>query len=337
VSATPGGDVVARVLAALEPSPPYVTDAPGGFTWWPHACAQHVEVAGEARAGGEAAWRVQARHDLVRDIDGSAARFAVLSDWNARHPGLSALCWDGDAGAIALVATVHVRSAGVDAAARRLASAALLQLGDALRDGPALAAALGGGLATSAAPGAGVRADADALFEGWRRIAEAGAGAPPLAAALERTAGMSPPPWLRVRVDEGGLHAELPCTPAGGGAAEGPGRGVATLHLLTGPPHPVLGGGLLCALRLPAGAEPVEGRRFSTAALLNAAEAREWTGADALGAWCVHPAAGLSHVAFHPALLADEALPAELAWGAGARARWALALLGRVAALRGTA
>lgn len=334
MSLDPGRRVLERVREALDPAPPWVAETPGGFTWWPHACAQHVAVAGEVRAAGESFWRVVVRHDLVRDVAGSAARFAALSDWNARHPGLSALRWDGDSGLVSLVASADVREPGVAAASRRLASAALLQLGDARRDGADLAAVLGGVRAHSAAPGNAVRSDPDALCDGWQRFADAGASAAAPIAALERAAAMSPPPWLRVRMDAGGLHAELPCAPVDAAPATAPGHGVATLHLLHAQPHPVLGAGLLCALRLPTDAEPVEGRRFSTAALLEEGEAREWTGADALGAWCVHPAAGLSHVAFHPALLVDEELPSELAWGAAARARWATAFLRRVATLR---
>jgi hypothetical protein len=335
MTATPGLRVVERVLESLEPAAPYVADTPGGFTWWPHACPQHVVVAGEVDAAGETLGRVQVRHDLVRGVAGSAAQFAVLSDWNARHPGLSALRWDGETGDVALVAGADVRASGEDAAARRLATAALLQLGDGVRDGAQLAAALGGESAVSRAPGAPLRVEPDALCEGWRRFADVGAAPLELGEVLERTAAMTPPPWLRVRVDAAGLHAELPCAPPGAAAPSAPGQGAATLHLLAAEPHPILGAGLLGVLRLPADAEPVEGRRFATAALLNAGQSREWTGTDALGAWCVHPAAGLSHVAFHPALLVDAGLPGELAWGAGVRARWAVGFLGRVAKLRG--
>jgi len=77
-----------------------------------------------------------------------------------------------------------------------------------------------------------------------------------------------------------------------------------------------------------------EARSFATAALLNEGEAREATGFDAFGAWCVHPAAGLAHVAFHPLLLFEEELAGRLAWEAGLRARWARAFLALVARMR---
>jgi hypothetical protein len=99
-------------------------------------------------------------------------------------------------------------------------------------------------------------------------------------------------------------------------------------------PHPRLGGGLLLALVPPPGIEPVAERTAATAALLNEGEAREWTGCDALGGWCVHPAAGLAHVAFVPALAIEPGTAERLAWQAGMRARWASTFLAHVAESR---
>ena len=42
-------------------------------------------------------------------VAGTAAQFAVLSDWNARHPGLSALRWDGEARAVSRQTTRSTR------------------------------------------------------------------------------------------------------------------------------------------------------------------------------------------------------------------------------------
>jgi hypothetical protein len=99
-------------------------------------------------------------------------------------------------------------------------------------------------------------------------------------------------------------------------------------------PHPALGAGLLTALVPPPGLEPVAARVAATAALLNEGEAREWTGCDALGGWCVHPAAGLAHVSFVPALALEPGTAGRLAWQAGMRARWTVAFLAHVAAAR---
>jgi hypothetical protein len=99
-------------------------------------------------------------------------------------------------------------------------------------------------------------------------------------------------------------------------------------------PHPRLGAGLVLVLVPPPALEPVAERAAATASLLNEAEAREWTAVDQLGGWCVHPAAGLAHVLFMPALAVEDDTAEVLAWQAGVRTRWATAFVKRVAALR---
>src|SRR5262249_48009623 len=99
-------------------------------------------------------------------------------------------------------------------------------------------------------------------------------------------------------------------------------------------PPPGLGPGVLTALSPPADLEPVAERAAATAALLNEGEAREWTGFDQLGGWCVHAASGLAHVSFVPAAALEPETGALLAWQAGVRARWARSFLARVAGMR---
>lgn len=332
----PGLGVVERVREALEPSAPWVIGGARGFTWWPSRFSQRL-TAGEAEPlAGAPAWRVRAELPLLRGVEGDARAFALLARWNAMCPGFSALRWNGDDRTVSLHASVLAREGAEDAAARVLASAALLQLGDATRDAESLARELGGVPAHSAPPGGVPRAEPDALIEGWRRFAEAGAAETPFTAErFHHASHANPAPWLRVHVDAAGLHAESACAlasdPQPGSA---PGAGVALLHLLGGQAHPALGAGLIAALSLPPEAEPVPERMVSTAALLNEAEAREPVAFDSLGAWCVHASAGLAWVSFWPALLDGPGLLEELAWTMAARARWARGFLGRVHALR---
>jgi hypothetical protein len=153
-----------------------------------------------------------------------------------------------------------------------------------------------------------------------------------LAAAVVRLSAMSPAPWERAVPAAYGLDAEIAC--ANEPARGGPGAGSAILRMIASQPHPRLGAGLLFVLVPPAGTEPVAERAHATAALLNEAEAREWTGVDQLGGWCVHSAAGLAHVLFLPALAVEDDTAEELAWQAARRARWATAFMARTAALR---
>jgi hypothetical protein len=336
VSTDPGLEVVARLRDALEPAGEWRADAPRGFTWWPSALSQRVGAGAMEHVAGAPAWRVRAELPLLRGVEGSAPHFAVLSRWNALRPGLSALRWNGDDRTVSLHAAVLARAGEEARAASVLAAATLLQLADAARDASALARELGGVLADSGPPGAAPRAVPDSLLEGWRRFAEAGAGPGPFGRErLEAVAALAPPPWKLVHVDDAGLHAEVPCAlPGEAEAGSAPGAGVALLHLLGSQPHPVLGGGVIAALSLPPEAEPVPERAVSTAALLNEAEAREPLAFDALGAWCVHPQAGLAFVAFWPSLLDTPDLPERLSWSFASRARWARGFLARAHELR---
>lgn len=329
----PGADVVARVLVALEPAPPWLALEPQGFAWWPIDRVLRVRADGPQSVAGEPVWMARASLELRRDVDGGADTFAALSEWNVAHAGSAALRWNGETRAVTLESATCVRTGREAVAARDLAAAIVLMLGEAGREREWLADALGGTDAVSAAPGTSVRAEPDALTEAWRGFACDPEDAPPLAEWLERAALTEPAPWRRATMQGGGLHAELPLAAEPGHA---PGEGVAMLHLVAQPPHPVLGAGLLSVLRLPPTSATGASRPLgpATAALLNEAEAREVTGFESPGAWCVHPAAGFAHVAFVAAALTDEESPVSLAWLAGRRARWAEGVFEHVAGLR---
>lgn len=332
----PGLEVVEHVRAAFDPGPEWSAVAPRGFTWWPAAFSQRIESDVARRVDGVDQWRVQAELELLQGVEGRGENFARMAAWNALRPGLSSLRWNGDARTVSLCATVYARNGEHERPARDLATAALLQLADATRDGAALAQDLGGELALSAPPSGDVREQPDALVEGWRQVAEAGAKPSPFTTPrLQAVAAMKGAPWLRVNVDGGGLHAEVPCAAEGGPApGSAPGAGVALLHLLHTQPHPQLGAGLLAALALPPDAEPVRERIVGTAALLNEAEAREFTPMDGTGAWCFHPQAGLAYVSFLPALLDEPSRVERLVGAMAARARWTRTFLGRIARMR---
>ena len=319
----PGLAAVAAVLAALEPEPDRVTDEPRGFRWWPHGHGLHVH-AEPARPDGAA--RVVAETALLSDVSGRGAEFAALARWNARESALSWLRWDGERGEVSIRASVIARAGDGGEAARLLAHAALLQAGEALRAADALAIELPGATLL-AGPS---RAPAEQVEAGHAYAA----GAPALAAALEQgmaaLAALSPAPWARSTRAAHGLDAEL--LPEGGRAGGSEPGARWLLRVSVRQPSPRLGAGLLTALAPPPGIEPQADRVAATAALLNEGEAREWTGCDALGGWCVHPAAGLAHVSFVPALALAPGVAGRLAWQAGTRARWVTAFLANVAA-----
>jgi hypothetical protein len=317
---------VARVREALAPAPARTVGEPRGFSWWPHAHVLRVE-AEPARADGAA--RVAVETALLGRVHGRGAEFAALARWNAREAALSSLRWDAERGEVSLRASAIARPGDAGAAARLLAHAALLQVGEALRAADALSIELpDASPLTPPAPG-GLVPDPVAEVEAARAYASA---APAHAAMLEQAivmlARLSPAPWVRATHAAHGFDAELEADPAHRAPAPHAARWL--LRASVRQPHPRLGTGLLTALVPPPGLEPVAERVAATAALLNEGEAREWTGCDALGGWCVHAAAGLAHISFVPALALDDDTAVRLAWQAGTRARWAAAFLAHV-------
>lgn len=324
-------DALHALRDALSPPAERISeDGESGFTWWPHAHAQRVE-ASAPRADG--ACVVSAETVLLAGVAGRATELATLAARNARDAGLSALRWDSERGEVSLRAAVVAHPGDGGAFARRLSHAALLQVGEALRVADSLAVEFPGASLVSGHDAGGREWTAVDAVESWQvyaaRAPEAAAG---LAAAMQRLSRLTPAPWVRVVTAAHGLDAEIAC-----GASQergAPGEGLALLRMSERQPHPRLGAGFVAVLVLPPSAEPVVERASATAALLNEAESREWTGADQLGGWCVHPAAGLAHAVFVPALAVEEDTLEVLAWQAGTRARWAMAFLARVAELR---
>jgi hypothetical protein len=330
VSDDVGLAVVARVREALGPEPDRVVGEPRGFSWWPHPHVLHVS-AQSARADGSV--RVVVETPILGRVSGRGTEFAALARWNAREAALSSLRWDAETGEVSLRASVVAHQKADGAAERLLAHAALLQVGEALRAADALAIELPDAALLVPPPPGSITPDPVAQVEAASAYA-LGAASREAAledelAALER---LSPVPWVRATHAAHGLDAELAADP--GHEASTPHAARWLVRVSVRQPHPKLGAGLLTALvPLPA-IEPVAERQAATAALLNEGEAREWTGCDALGGWCVHPAAGLAHVSFVPALALEVGTAARLAWQAGMRARWAAAFLTQVAVSR---
>ena len=330
-----GREAIALVRAALDVPEERLREAvpeerahanDAGFAWRPNAFEQLVRVLATHDDG---ACIVEASVPLLHRVVGRAAELAVLASWNAREPGLSSLRWDSTNGDVSLRAAVIARPRDGAIAARRLAHAALLQLGEASRAADALALAFPE--AALAEPRGADARPAVPQVEAWRAYANASEdAAQDLVEKVARLASRTDAPWTRATRAAHGVDAEIAC-PAPGAAG---GEGVALLRVSATQPHPRLGHGVVLVMVPPAGAEPIAERAPATVALLQEAEAREWTGVDAVGGWCVHPSAGLSHVVFVPALAVEGETVESLAEQAVLRARWTMAFLADVQARR---
>lgn len=330
-----GPAIVEHLRAALEPEPQWSTELPRGFAWWPGAAPQQVRAEEPRMQGGASFVRVHAELALALRVEGTGAVFAALARWNAARHGLSAARWNAETGLVSLHSSVTADAAGALEAAQRLSHAAVLQISESLA-ADALREALGGEPPAASPPGSTARTTHSALASAWVTYADAGACENVFDdAMLARVMAAVPAPWTRMQPAPGGFHAELPAATHGEPApASTPGAGTALLRVQTAQPHPRFGAGLLVLLAAPAEAEPVRERMAATAALLNEAEAREWTGLDQWGAWCVHPEAGLVHATFVPALAAQDGLLERLLWQSAARARWMRGFLARVQGMR---
>lgn len=325
-----GLEAVAFVRNALDPESTRVLGEERGFRWWPHAHTMRV-WAEAPRPDGACVVAVETA--LLGGVEGRGTEFGRIAQRNARHPGLSALRWNGETRELSLRASVVVRPGDGDASVRRIAHAALLQVGESLEAGEALAVEFPGAtLLAPPAPVAGVLEPAPQVeaWEEYARVAQLQAEEFP--ARLHALPALKPAPWLNVQRAGHGIDAEIPTV--SGLAPTAPGEGLALLRISATQPHPRLGPGMVVVLVPPPETEPVAERAAATAALLNEGESREWTGFDQLGAWCVHPSVGLSHAMFVPALAVEDDLPQVLAWQSGMRARWCREFLMRVAAMR---
>ena len=328
----PGLNLLTMLRTILELDPERVREAERGFLWWPSAYPMRF-TARPLRDEGNTV--VSAETRLLGGVAGTGAEFARIAMRNARDPGLSSLRYDAESKELSLHTSVIVWPGDTMLVARRLAHAAILQAGDALRAADGLAVEF---------PGSHLLIPDDPLarlepipqVEVWQDYVAAGPErAEGVAEQVAALAALRPAPWANVSRAPHGLDAEIACAPPHLQSA--PGQGKALLRISATQSHPRMGAGLVVVLVLPPECEPDLDRAPATAALLNEAEAREWTGADAQGAWCVHPMAGLSHAAFVPALAVEEDTAERLAWQAGIRARWAVQFLERVAAMRAAA
>jgi hypothetical protein len=321
--------LLGQLRAMLELDPERVTEDDRGFLWWPHAHPMRFH-ARPLRDDGSTV--VSAETRLLGEVAGTGAEFGRIAMRNARDPGLSELRFDAEKRELSLYTSVIAWPGDPMPMARRLAHAAILQAGDALRALDGLAVEFPGSrILTFDSPLASL--EPIPQVEVWQDYVAAGPDrAEGVAEQVAALAGMRPAPWANVSRAPHGIDAEIACAPPH--LMDAPGRGKALLRISATQSHPRMGPGLVVVLVLPPEAEPDPNRAHATAALLNEAESREWTGVDAQCAWCVHPMAGLSHAAFVPALAVEDDTAERLAWQASLRARWAVQFLERVAAMR---
>jgi hypothetical protein len=314
-----GPATVERVRDALSPERGRIVGEPRGFSWWPHAHVLHVH-AEPARADG--AVRIVAETALLGHVGGRGAEFAALTRWNAREAALSSLRWDAERGEVSLRASAIARPGDGDVAARLLAHAALLQVGEALRAADALAIELpDASLLSPRPPGGEIPSRSPRSRRGRLRDA-ARPGARGAANGRSRRSRGSRP--------RHGCARRTPRTASTPSSRADPGTARRRRTPRAG-----------CGARAWASRTRAWARAFSPRSCRRRASSRSRSArrprhrcstrarrasgpvCDALGGWCVHPTAGSRTCSFVPALALEDGTAERLAWQAGTRARWA--------------
>ena len=202
--------LLGQLRAMLELEAERVIDEERGFLWFPHAHPMRF-LARPLRDDGSTV--VSAETRLLTGVSGTGAEFARIAFRNARDPGLSALRFDAEKRELSLYTSVIAWPGDPMPMARRLAHAAILQAGEALRALDGLAVEF---------PGSHILASDSPLaalgpipqVEVWQDYVAAGPErAEGVAEQVAALAALRPAPWANVSRAPHGIDAEIACAP----------------------------------------------------------------------------------------------------------------------------
>ena len=218
----------------------------GGFTWWPHRHAQHVEVIGsEAGPDGNAGYFVRVKTDFVRNVNLSEEALTGIG-LIMSNSTMSGLIYDPETKLLSLSSLVRVHEGIRPWMSRLISVAAMLQVADAHFIAPNMPPLLGGESAESGHPENGLRPEPDELAKGFGPMVWA-AGEKPSAWndwEFQQTVDqyMQRPPALVATGGGPGLTVEFPY-----------GEGSSLCEMKGGQGHPRIGNGLLLVQSFPVG------------------------------------------------------------------------------------
>jgi hypothetical protein len=307
-----GSDLVDRLAASLQLDDQWCVRAGRSFTWWGHRLAQQVWADAPVTTPSGPVTRVHAQVDVLAGItedEGTAERVSALN----RFAGLSALLWQPGTGEVALHTAVSVAPGAEAWLEPILAVATSTQAAEAHAQVEEWARMLGGQPAVTEHPTSGRRKEPDERLDVIAHVlAKVGGDVSPFGESdFEALLRIENAPWDEAEPSGAGLGARIPLP----GTTQR-----ATLTLSAESRHPVLGSGVFVRLALPSlpGAE----LDAAAAAGLNLAEARTFTPAQSLGAWCRSPEHGLAYLSFLPAAIYEPGLLHHIVEDAMLRLGW---------------
>jgi hypothetical protein len=288
-----------------------------GFDWWPGSF--RVEVRAHSDADSPGRCRVTVKTNYLQNIPAVDPRFELLASGFGMFASSYSFVREGnDGGDLSLFSSAYVNANLMGWLPQLFGALAILQPIDAEIRAAAHAEMVG------AAPAYGGRGKVKAYDD----LLE-------LVQTVYAPAGAMPSWWsgaeefhefddellvaqdVAINNDDDYLALDVPL-----------GNGTARARLQAAEGHPQLGNGLLVTLAFPS---PSGSDISKLAALLNQAEAANWTNFAQLGCWYSRHVddelTELAHTSFVPNALAREGLASNFAYWSVARARWAHNLL----------
>jgi hypothetical protein len=278
-----------------------------GFTWWAYRLAQHVEVDPPEWSGDRDVCSVRIWTEVVRDVDAATDPASVLGATNA-YATLSALVWDPWEGTITECCTATVHDEIFDWLSKVLATAAVLQNTAAHSRAHPLARATSGIADASNHPSSGERPAMDDILNVPQDIVAREGKGPSrfFGNHFARVQEFLVRSQFFGSATADGLTCEVPFTgTAPAVSLTDPAQLQTSLvQMFTDAPHPEAGNGLLCIMRVPYSADPID--IAERANMLNLLESAAERPTPLLGAWCPEPSSDrdLAFCLFVPNLLA---------------------------------
>lgn len=287
-----------------------------GFTWWADQYAQQIQIAGEAQApNGDAGTLLAVRTELFRDLTLDDRAASALNSRLMAFASLAGPVYDFATRRLYLYSQVRLYDDTRPWLTRLLGIAALVQLDEARRLAPELAALLRAGVAASGHPARGLRPEPGDMADIIpRRIVRLGCEPSRWAAAefADTLAHyLQHPPALQASGSGPGCTVEFPY-----------GNQFSLFQAMGDQPHPHYGNGLFVLQSFPVGdLADAEGMRLALA--LNADELAGAPAGYGLGSYCyqrnlLHFVSFFPNLAYRPGLLPN--LYCAAAWRARALA-----------------
>lgn len=266
--------VLASIHDLLKVDSDYRVDIERGFTWWPSDYAQTFWV---EPADKDGVYRIHCEIDFLKTRGATSDADVTLAQWMTQTT-LSGIIFDAEKNIYKLHACFGATADNTDRMKRILLAAAGLQVAEAEKEAPRLAASLHVLAAKSTHPFSAPRSTRHNLVKCEEQYF--------------KPFGAQPCKWLNDPEWEAAsavlaTHAELSETDGKSYAwAEIPweGHGNIRLEITTENAHPLFGNGLSCSAYLPL--IVARNDRAVTALKLNKFEREADTGFHALGSWC---------------------------------------------------